>query len=539
MDKNIKTKAIVIVATILICIYGIIGLPTSKEELSQNIANSIKLGLDLRGGSQLVLQVQVQDAFKADADQSIERLKDEMLKAGIPYASLDRNEPATIEDADKIHINVKGIPVDKTAPFRELLQLKFSMWQMASMGSADYRLTKSTTESLTMRRDTVTRSMRTIENRINGLGLAEATMQQRGNGEANPEILVQMPGVDDPARVKALLQAAAKLEIVEVKDGPFPSEEALRAKSGGILPLGTRPIQQTSRPGDQGESWYVASRSAVVTGQDLRNARPSQDQMGKWETSFVLSPDAGKRFGRFTESNVGNKLAVLLDNKARSVATINSKIEDSGVITGAPSQQEASDLALVLTSGSLPAGIVYLEERTVGPSLGADSIRDGLMAGAVGVGAVVLVMLVYYKKAGINAVLALILNAIILIAVLAYFGAVLTLPGMAGIILTIGMAVDSNVLIFERIREELRHGKGVLAAVDAGFGKAWWTIVDTHVTTIVSCAFLFIFGTTAVKGFAITLVVGLLANVFTAVFVSRAIFDWELSGKEQPTTLSI
>ena len=539
MDKNIKTKAIVIVATILICIYGIIGLPTSKEELSQNIANSIKLGLDLRGGSQLVLQVQVQDAFKADADQSIERLKDEMLKAGIPYASLDRNEPATIEDADKIHINVKGIPVDKTAPFRELLQLKFSMWQMASIGSADYRLTKSTTESLMMRRDTVTRSMRTIENRINGLGLAEATVQQRGNGEANPEILVQMPGVDDPARVKALLQAAAKLEIVEVKDGPFPSEEALRAKSGGILPLGTRPIQQASRPGDQGESWYVASRSAVVTGQDLRNARPSQDQMGKWETSFVLSPDAGKRFGRFTESNVGNKLAVLLDNKARSVATINSKIEDSGVITGAPSQQEASDLALVLTSGSLPAGIVYLEERTVGPSLGADSIRDGLMAGAVGVGAVVLVMLVYYKKAGINAVLALILNAIILIAVLAYFGAVLTLPGMAGIILTIGMAVDSNVLIFERIREELRNGKGVLAAVDAGFGKAWWTIVDTHVTTIVSCAFLFIFGTTAVKGFAITLVIGLLANVFTAVFVSRAIFDWELSGKQQPTTLSI
>ncbi len=539
MDKNIRTKAIVIVATILICIYGIIGLPTSKEQLNQNVANSIKLGLDLRGGSQLVLQVQVQDAFKADADQGIERLKDEMLKAGIAYVSLDRNDPATIEDADKIHINVKGIPVDKTAPFRELLQLKFSNWQMASMGSADYRLTKNTTESLTMRRDTVTRSMRTIENRINGLGLAEATVQQRGNGEANPEILVQMPGVDDPARVKALLQAAAKLEIVEVKDGPFPSEEALRAKSGGILPLGTRPIQQASRPGDQGESWYVASRSAVVTGQDLRNARPSQDQMGKWETSFVLSPDAGKRFGRYTESNVGNKLAVLLDNKARSVATINSKIEDSGVITGAPSQQEASDLALVLTSGSLPAGIVYLEERTVGPSLGADSIRDGLIAGAVGVGAVVLVMLVYYKKAGINAVLALILNAIILIAVLAYFGAVLTLPGMAGIILTIGMAVDSNVLIFERIREELRHGKGVLAAVDAGFGKAWWTIVDTHVTTIVSCAFLFIFGTTAVKGFAITLVIGLIANVFTAVFVSRAIFDWELSGKEQPTTLSI
>lgn len=539
MDKNLKSKVIVIVATILICIYGIIGLPKSKAELERNIAESIKLGLDLRGGSQLVLQVQVQDAFKADADQNIDRLKDEMQKAAIAYTSIDRNEPATIEEADTIQINIKGVPVDKTAALREIFTQKFSTWQMASVGSDAYRLTMNNTESLAMRRDTVTRSMRTIEQRINGLGLAEATVQQRGNGETNPEILVQMPGVDDPARVKSILQAAAMLEIVEVKDGPFPSEEALRAKNGGILPLGTRPIRQATRPGDQGESWYLVNRTAVVTGRDLRNARSSQDQFGKWETSFVLSPDAGRRFGRYTESNVGNKLAVLLDGRARSVAVINSKIEDSGVITGAGSQQEAADLALVLTSGSLPAGVVYLEERTVGPSLGADSIRDGLLAGAVGVGAVVLVMLVYYKRAGINAVLALVLNAIILIAVLAYLGAVLTLPGIAGIILTIGMAVDSNVLIFERIREELRHGKAVLAAIDAGFGKAWLTIVDTHVTTVVSCAFLFIFGTTAVKGFAITLVIGLLANVFTAVFVSRTIFDWELNGKPQSTTLSI
>lgn len=539
MDKNLKTKAVVIVAVCLICLYGIIGLPKSKEELIQNWNNSIKLGLDLRGGSQLVLQVQVQDAFKADADQTIERLKGELATAGIPYTSIDRNEPDSIEDADKIEVQLKGIPVDRTSIFREILQQKFPNWVMASTGSNDYRLTPNQTEALAMRRDTVVRSMRTIENRINGLGLAEATVQQRGNSETNPEILVQMPGVDDPARVKSILQAAAMLEIVEVKDGPFASQESARAKNGGILPLGTRMIKAQPRAGDSGENWYIVNRTAVVTGRDLRNARPSQDQFGKWETSFVLSPDAGKRFGRYTEANVGNKLAVLLDNQARSVAVINSKIEDQGVITGAPSQQEASDLALVLTSGSLPAGVVYLEERTVGPSLGADSIRDGLMAGMFGVGAVVLVMLLYYKKAGINAVLALILNALILIAALAYFGAVLTLPGIAGVILTIGMAVDSNVLIFERIREELRNGKGVVAAVDAGFGKAWWTIVDTHVTTIVSCAFLFIFGTTAVKGFAITLVIGLLANVFTAVFVSRTIFDWELSGKKQLTTISI
>jgi preprotein translocase subunit SecD len=280
-------------------------------------------------------------------------------------------------------------------------------------------------------------------------------------------------------------------------------------------------------------------RNAVVTGRDLRSARPAQDEFGKWETSFSLSQDAAKRFGRFTEANINNKLAVVLDNQIFSVATIQAKIEDSGRITNIGEQQAASDLALTLTSGSLPAGIVYLEERTVGPSLGADSIRDGLIAGVIGVGAVVLVMLLYYKKSGVNAVLALILNALILLAALSYFGAVLTLPGIAGFILTIGMAVDSNVLIFERIREELRNGKGVITAIQTGFNKAFLTIIDTHVTTVVSCAFLFIFGTTAVKGFAVTLVIGLIANVFTAVFVSKFIFDWEMSGNKQATTLSI
>ena len=348
-----------------------------------------------------------------------------------------------------------------------------------------------------------------------------------------------MPGVDDPARVKALISAAAMLSITEVKGGPFPDRAQALSQNGGVLPLGTIVVREKVRPGAQGESWWLLGRNAVVTGRDLRNARPSQDEFGKWETSFTLSQDASKRFGRFTESNINNKLAVVLDNQIFSVATIQNKIEDSGRITGIGDQTSASDLALTLTSGSLPAGIVYLEERTVGPSLGADSIRDGLMAGVVGVSIVVLVMLVYYKKAGINATLALVLNALILLAALAYFGAVLTLPGIAGFILTIGMAVDSNVLIFERIREELRNGKGVLAGVHAGFDKAFVTIIDTHVTTVVSCAFLFAFGSTAVKGFALTLVIGLIANIFTAVFISKFIFDWELSGNKQLTTLSI
>jgi preprotein translocase subunit SecD len=269
----------------------------------------------------------------------------------------------------------------------------------------------------------------------------------------------------------------------------------------------------------------------VVTGRDLRDAQPQQGDAGRWETSFVLSQDAARKFENFTAANVGNRLAIVLDHRVLSAPTIQNKISDTGRITGAASHEEAADLALNLRSGSLPASVEYLEERTVGPSLGNDSIRAGIVAGIAGVIAVVVVMLVYYKKAGVNATLALILNAVILIAALSYLEAVLTLPGIAGVILTIGMAVDSNVLIFERIREELRAGKAVIAAVDAGFGKAFLTIIDTHVTTVVSCAFLFLFGTGPVKGFAVTLVIGLLANLFTAVFVSRTIFDWELGGK--------
>jgi len=277
----------------------------------------------------------------------------------------------------------------------------------------------------------------------------------------------------------------------------------------------------------------------VVTGRDVRIARASRDEFGKWETDFTLSQDAARRFGRYTEANVGNRLAIVLDGKVRSAPSIQSRIDDSGRITGAASQQEASDLAIVLKAGSLPAGIVYLEERTVGPSLGADSIHQGFVAGISGLIGVIIMMLVYYKKAGINATLALTLNALILLAVLSYFEAVLTLPGIAGIILTVGMAVDSNVLIFERIREELQVGKAIPAAVDTGFGKAFLTIIDTNVTTVVSCAFLFIFGTGPVKGFAITLTIGLVANVFTAVFVSKTLFDVSLARNPRMAKLSI
>jgi preprotein translocase subunit SecD len=538
MSKALRTRSIVIAGVILLALYGIIGLPKSVSELTANLKSNIKLGLDLRGGSHLVLQVQVQDAAKAEADRTIEAMKEELKKANQDYASLDRNDPQTVDQADSIQINIKGVPSAKAGDFRSLINDRFPTWTLSPVTPTDFRMNLKPTELIALKRDTVERTMQTIENRINGLGLTEPTIQQRGRAESDSEILVQLPGVDDPARIKQIMQTAAMLELGEVKDGPFASPEEALAKHGGVLPLGTKLVKGVAR-GQETQTWYLLNRVPVITGRDLRNARPGRDEMGKWETDFTLNKVGAQRFGRFTEANIGNRLAIVLDNQVRSAPTIQNRIDDSGRITGAASQQDASDLALVLRAGSLPAGIIYEEERSVGPSLGADSIREGIYAGVAGLLAVIIAMLVYYRHAGVNAVLALVLNSIILLACLSYFGAVLTLPGIAGIILTIGMAVDSNVLIFERIREELRAGKGVIAAVDTGFSKAFLTIIDTHVTTVVSCAFLFMFGTGPVKGFAVTLVIGLIANVFTAVFVSKTMFDFTLSRKRQLNTLSI
>jgi len=540
MQKNVTGRTVVIVVTILVCIFGIIGFPKSKDALVDNLKHNIRLGLDLKGGSHIVLQVQVQDALKAEADGAIERMKDEMRKQSIDYTDISRNDPTTVEDADKIEIDVKGVPVTKTTAFRNLISDRFSQWSLTPVNATDYRLNMRPTELLTLKRDTVERSLSTISNRINQLGLTEPVVQQYGQSDKDYEILVELPGVDDPARVREIMQTTAQLEIDAVKgDHPYASRDAALADKGGILPLNTKLVKMRAQPDGRGEEWYLLSRTPIIRGTDLRNARAGQDEFRKWDTQFTLSPDAGKRFGRFTEDNIGNYLAVVMDNQIYSVAVIKGRIEDSGQIENIGSEQEASDLALVLRAGALPAGIQTVYESSVGPSLGADSIHAGIVAGLAGLAAVIVVMLVYYKRSGVNAVLALFLNTVILLAALSYFKAVLTLPGIAGVILTIGMAVDSNVLIFERIREELRAGKAIVSAVDAGFSKAWWTIFDTHVTTVVSCAFLFIFGEGPVRGFAVTLTIGLIANLFTAVFVSKVIFDYELSGRRQLAELSI
>ncbi len=542
MKSNLKFRLLAIIAVILISVYGIIGLPKSKEELVQNWKSNIRLGLDLSGGSHLVLEVHLQDAFKGEADAVIARLKDECAKASpaIQYAEMTHSDPQTIADAGNIQINIAGVPSTQAGGFRQLVNDNFgNEWILTPVNQTDYRMTLKPSETLKIKADTITQTKSTITNKINQMGLTEASVQQRGGGANESQLLVQLPGVDDPAHVKQILGTAANLGLYEVLGGPFGSrEEAISQSKGGMLPLDSQ-LMKAKAEGGAPASLYLLKRTPVVMNRDIRDARPQQSQDRGWETEFVLAQDAAKRFERFTGAHIHDRLAIVLDNVVLSAPVINAKIGDNGVIEGMGTHDNAADLALNLKAGAMPAGVEYLEERAVGASLGSDSIKEGMWAGIAGVISVVFVMLVYYKKSGINATLALVLNALILVAALSYFGAVLTLPGIAGIILTIGMAVDSNVLIFERIREELRTGKSVIAAVDAGFSKAFLTIIDTHVTTIVSCAFLFLFGTGPVQGFAVTLVIGLFANVFTAVFVSRTIFDWELGGQKREVTISI
>ncbi|MEI9971842.1 MAG: protein translocase subunit SecD [Ignavibacteriota bacterium] len=543
MQKNLTTRTVIIVVTIVLCVIGIIGLPTSKADLIGNVKHNIRLGLDLKGGSRLVMEVQVQDAVKADAQQTLERLQQMATKQGIVWNSADVSEPQSVDEADKVTLTIKGVNPAKASDFRNLISTEAPTYIVTTLSSTDYSLKLTPSDLISLKSQAVQGAIDTISNRINDLGVSETSVQQYGQSGADYQILIELPGIDDSAHAKELIGTTAVLSITGVDkqhDSPFTSREDAMAKLGGILPLNETLVKMKPRVGGQADEWYLVNKIPVINGKDMRSARPGQgDTARTWQTSFTLSPDGGRKFARFTGDHVGDKLAVILDNTIVSIATINERIEDSGRIMGLGSEEEASDLSRYLRSGSLPARVTTVFENSVGPSLGADSIHQGIVSGLAGLLAVIVVMLIYYRRSGINAVLALFLNTVVLLAAIAYMHAALTLPGIAGVILTIGMAVDSNVLIFERIREELRTGKGTFAAVDTGFNKAWWTIVDTHVTTVVSCAFLFLFGEGPVRGFAVTLTIGLIANVFTAVFVSRTIFNWELSGRRGTEALSI
>jgi preprotein translocase subunit SecD len=538
MNKNLLTKLVVIFAALLVCLYGIFGIPPSfsGSGLLTAMTSRIHLGLDLRGGTHLILQVQVNDAINVDAQNAIERLKEQLNKRKIGFA--DISQPDAQNNPDKIVL--KGISADSRKDLLEIANDSLPEYNVSSGPDNTWDLAMKPQILTDLKGKAVTQAIETIRNRIDSLGVSEPTIQEHGLGEY--QILVQLPGVDDPARVKDIMQSTAMLEIKQVLGGPYPSEQAAMQDKGGVLPPDAMLMQGHAAPGAAAgdQSWYLVSKVSAVRGKDLRDAQPSTDQNGQPNVRFQLTGEGGQRFYNFTSAHVGEGLAVVLDNRVQEVANIKEAIRDTGEISGGSmNQQQAKDLSMILRSGALPAGIKYLEERTVGPSLGTDSIRAGVRAAVVGMLAVLIFMLIYYRAAGINADVALLLNLIILLGFMGYFGAVLTLPGIAGVILTVGMGVDSNVLIFERIREEVRNGKTAASAVDQGFGHAWITIVDTHVTTIVSAAILFLFGTGPVQGFAVTLTFGLLANLFTAVFVSRVIFDWVLSRKQRGEALSI
>ncbi|MGA7920326.1 MAG: protein translocase subunit SecD [Candidatus Acidiferrales bacterium] len=537
MNPQLRWKFILIAIVIVICILGLIGFPTSLAQAKQNLADRIKLGLDLKGGSHLVLQVQVDEAIGQRTDQAIDQLTRQVHEKNIIVGDIRR--------VDDTHIEVDNVDPATSGAFRDLIANQFPDWTMSpAAGVANgYLLAIKPSVVAELRRDTMDQALETITRRINALGLTEPTIAF--TGRADNEILVQLPGEGDPTRAKAVIQAGGQLTLNRVADDQvYPSEAAALAAKGGVLPQGTiivsgKAESQAGQAAQQG--FYILDRAPIVTGQDLRGANPapSTNYPGRYDVHFQLSSAAASRFGPFTEANIGHRMAIVLDHQVYSAPTIQGRIDDNGEITGDFTQESAQDLALVLRAGALPASIKYLEERTVGPSLGADSIREGVRASIGSIVVVMIFLVFYYRLSGVNAVVALFLNLIILVAFMAYAGAVLTLPGIAGVILTIGMGVDSNVLVFERIREELRNGKAPAAAVDMGFERAFLTIIDTHVTTIVSAVFLFLFGTGPVRGFAVTLVIGLLANVFTSIYVSRAIFDWHLSRMGRQAQLSI
>jgi preprotein translocase subunit SecD len=540
MNKNFLWKLGLILGTLLIFLFGIFGVPNkfSGQGLLTAMTDHIHLGLDLRGGTHLILQVVVNDAVNVDAQNAMEVLKQQMRSRKIDYADITQPDQQNNPD----HIQLRGVQASSRTDLLSIVQEHLPEYDVGGGANNTWNISMKPQLLADLKNKAVTQAIETIRNRIDQLGVSEPQIEEHGLGQY--QILVQLPDVDDPARVKDIMQSTAMLEIKQALGGPYSSEQAaLQAQQPvGVLPPDAMLLPGHSAPGvaTEGQAWYLVSRVSAVSGKDLRDAQPSRDQNGQPSVSFTLTGEGGQRFYNFTSAHVGDSLAVVLDNKVQEVANIKEPIRDRGEISGGSmNEQQSKDLSMILRSGALPAGIKYLEERTVGPSLGTDSIRAGVRAAIAGMAAVLIFMLVYYRWAGVNADVALLLNLIILLGFMGYFGAVLTLPGIAGVILTVGMGVDSNVLIFERIREELRNGKTPPSAVDQGFSHAWITIVDTHVTTIVSAAILFLFGTGPVKGFAVTLTFGLLANLFTAVFVSRVIFDWVLSRKRLGEPLSI
>jgi preprotein translocase subunit SecD len=490
----------------------------------------LRLGLDLKGGVHLVLQVQTNTALRAETEAQAERTKDALASAGVMVTG--------VLPVSDVQFRVDGVPGGSDATFRQAVTDAESTFDRSSGTNGTYTFTMKPNLQKQLREESVVQARETIERRVNEMGVSEPSIAQQGNGE---QILVELPGVTDVDRAKELIRATGLLKFTIVEQGPFSSrDEALRSMNNVVPPdLELLPGKAEGGGVGGGAVYYGVKKAAAVTGRDLRTATRGIDEYSRPAVHFTLKQDAAQRFGTFTQQNIGNRMAIVLDNRVMSVATIQSRIVDNGQITGL-STQERDDTVITLKSGALPASMDYIQEQTIGPSLGQDAIRAGVLASVVGLLLVVAFMLVYYKLSGVNAVIALIFNLVILLGLMAYIGAVMTLPGIAGFVLTMGIGVDSNVLIFERIKEELEHGRPVRIAVNAGFNRVFLTLLDTHISAAIAALFLLQFGTGPIRGFAYTLLIGLGSNLFTSTFVSRTLFEMVLGRRQQQVeTLSI
>ncbi len=518
MQKNLIWRDILIIIVVALAVF-LLYPPDEK----------IKLGLDLQGGMHLVMRVRASDAIKAEVNLVIQRLELRMKEASITYSRILREGDETIR--------IEGVPPEQHEQAEAILENEFSNWSIRRPESGVWLAIMPQPAISYISDSAVKQSLETIRNRVDQFGVTEPIIQRQGL--SGDRILIQLPGVEDRERVISLIQSQALLEWKGIsyppgmqEFNPPDSNEVLLQWFGGEIPADTEIVteEKVSPDGQRVTLYWPLKKVSIIAGADLKTAKRGQDRWGDPVVNFYLTRDAGKRFERATREYLHKRIAILLDKKIISAPVVQSVISDYGDIQGGFTIQSAEDLALKLRSGALPAGMEILEQRMVGPSLGTDSVNKGILAGLLGFASVMIFMILYYRFSGMIAVLALLLNVVIVLGAMAYFKATLTLPGIAGLILVVGMAVDANVLIFERIREELKVGKTVKSAVDAGFSRALRTIIDTNVTTVVAAFFLFQYGTGPVRGFAVTLIIGILVSMFTAVFVSKTIFEHVILG---------
>jgi preprotein translocase subunit SecD len=519
-------------------------------------------GLDLRGGSHLLIRVHADEAVENEVDDAFARVQNAFKENNIDVAdsniSIQFNEELLNVETDSFK---QLLNIDEDPPYFEitiadsgdresalkLIQERLNVsntWSLSTDGN-NFRLTLNKPAIEGIRQQTVENVRRSISYRINQLGVAEPNIVIQGDPVRSQRILLQLPGVEDPAEARLRIQTPGNLEyrlvVYDPSGQPYQAntkEELLAQLRDGKVPAGQEAVPLYSRTAMEAkgevripEEWHLLYKDAPVTSSYLVDAQAGTGQTNDWVVHFTLNAEGGDNLRRMTRPNVDKLMAIVLDDESIFVGNIKSELGSEAQIEGGYAKDKAERLAWLLRTGAVPTSMHFEEERSVGPSLGSDIVEMGKAAAMWGIAFVVVFVILYYRLSGLIAVLALALNIVLILAFMAWVGAVLTLPGIAGLILTMGMAVDANVLIYERIREELRIGKTVMSSIEGGFGKAFSTIFDANVTTLIAAVFLFQFGTGPIRGFATTITVGILASMFTAIFVARVIFDSVLALK--------